>query len=113
VSPVLTATSQTCQLTVNLGPPGTRAQHGAIPPRARRVHPAGACLVTNLTAVDETADGYVTAYPAGTSLPAMSNLDYLDGQTLAGLALLATRHRPIPEAGRRRFSSRPACPGVC
>ena len=52
--------------------------------------PAGASLVTNLTVVGETANGFITAYPAGTSLPTVSNLNYLKGQTLAGLALLPT-----------------------
>jgi len=52
--------------------------------------PAGASLVTNLTVVDETANGYITAYPAGTSVPTVSNLNYLKGHTLAGLALLPT-----------------------
>ena len=52
--------------------------------------PAGASLVANLTVVDETANGFITAYPAGTSLPTVSNLNYLKGQTLAGLALLPT-----------------------
>jgi len=52
--------------------------------------PAGASLVTNLTAVDETANGYIAAYAAGTSLPTVSNLNYLTGQTLAGLAILPT-----------------------
>jgi PKD repeat protein len=54
------------------------------------VIPANASLVTNLTLVDEADNGYITAYPAGTSLPAVSSLNYLQGKTLAGLALLPT-----------------------
>ena len=52
--------------------------------------PAGASLAANLTVVDETANGFITAYPTGTTLPAVSNLNYLKGQTVAGLSLLPT-----------------------
>jgi len=52
--------------------------------------PAGATLVTNLTVTDTTANGFVTAFPAGSALPGVSSLNYLQGQTVAGLSLLAT-----------------------
>ncbi|MBR7831715.1 PKD domain-containing protein [Actinospica durhamensis] len=54
------------------------------------VMPAGATLITNLTVTDLTANGFVTAFPAGTTRPGVSNLNYLTGQTVAGLSLLAS-----------------------
>ena len=52
--------------------------------------PAGATLITNLTVTDVSANGFITAYPAGTTRPGISNLNYLTDQTVAGLSLLAT-----------------------
>jgi len=40
----------------------------------------------NLTAVDSTANGVITAYPAGQTLPTASNINYSTGQTVANLA---------------------------
>ena len=52
--------------------------------------PADATLVTNLTAVDETASGVITAFAAGAARPVVSNLNYFAARTLAGLAILPT-----------------------
>ena len=52
--------------------------------------PMDATLVTNLTLTDETANGYITAYQAGTARPSVSSLNYLKGQTVSGLDILAT-----------------------
>ena len=35
---------------------------------------------------DPTAAGYLTAYPCGTEPPAASNVNYVDGETIANLA---------------------------
>lgn len=43
-------------------------------------------VALNLTAVDSTAFGLITAYPAGESLPTVSNLNYAAGQTVANMA---------------------------
>ncbi len=52
--------------------------------------PAGATLATNITVTDTAANGFVTAYAASTARPGVSNLNYLTGQTVAGLSLLAS-----------------------
>ncbi len=49
--------------------------------------PTGAsAVVLNLTAVDPTSSGFLAAYPAGSSLPAVSNLDFTKGVVVANLA---------------------------
>lgn len=45
-------------------------------------------MVANLTVTDETANGFVTAYPDGVAVPSVSNLNYLAGQNVAGLSLI-------------------------
>jgi PKD domain len=58
------------------------AQKGVIPA-------SGASAVAmNLTTVDATRNGVITAYPAGESLPASSNLNYSAGQTAANMAIV-------------------------
>lgn len=52
--------------------------------------PAGATLVTNITVTDTSANGFLSAYPAGTTRPGVSNLNYGKGQTIGGLSVLAT-----------------------
>jgi parallel beta-helix repeat protein len=52
--------------------------------------PAAATMITNITVTNVTGNGYVTAYPDGTARPGVSNLNYLKGQTVASLGLLAT-----------------------
>ena len=48
--------------------------------------PAGAsAAVLNVTAVDPTAAGFLTVYPAGTSTPTVSNLNFTPGETVANL----------------------------
>ncbi|MEO7397241.1 MAG: hypothetical protein ABIW84_01620, partial [Ilumatobacteraceae bacterium] len=47
-----------------------------------------ASLSINLTATDETAPGFLTAYPAGAAVPATSTLNYLSQQPVANGALL-------------------------
>ena len=50
---------------------------------------AGVSAVSlNLTAVDATANGVITAYPAGESLPSVSNLNYPAGGTIANMAIV-------------------------
>ena len=51
--------------------------------------PAGVTAVAlNLTAVDGTGNGYVTAYADGVAKPAVSNLNYGAGQTVANEAIV-------------------------
>jgi hypothetical protein len=49
----------------------------------------GLTLVTNLTVTDATANGYITAFPWQTPVPGTSSLNYLAGQTVAGLSIVA------------------------
>lgn len=58
------------------------AQHGAVP--ASGV----SAVALNLTSVDSTRNGVITAYPAGRSLPTVSNVNYLAGQTIANMAIV-------------------------
>jgi PKD domain len=58
------------------------AQKGAIPA-------SGASTVAmNLTTVNAADNGVITAYPAGESMPASSNLNYYAGQTASNLAIV-------------------------
>ena len=52
--------------------------------------PAGATIAANITATDETANGYLTAYASGTPRPTISNLNYFAHQNLGDFALLST-----------------------
>ena len=45
-------------------------------------------VVLNVTAVEPTASGYVTAYPSGTGRPTASNLNFVPGQTRPNLVLV-------------------------
>jgi hypothetical protein len=51
------------------------------------VIPAGATAATvNLTVTEPVAAGYLTAFPCGTEPPLVSSLNFVAGQTIAGLA---------------------------
>ena len=52
-------------------------------------------VVLNLTALDATAAGYVTAYPCGSTLPDVSNLNYTPGTAIANAATV-----PIGTGGK-------------
>ena len=58
------------------------AGKGAIPTSG------ASAIAMNLTAVDSTRNGVITAYPAGESLPTVSNLNYSAGQTVANAAIV-------------------------
>jgi PKD domain len=45
-------------------------------------YPGISAAVLNVTAVDATGNGYITAYPDGGTAPATSNVNYLTGQTV-------------------------------
>jgi hypothetical protein len=63
--------------------------------------PADATAVAlNLTAVGSTDNGVITAYPAGESLPAVSNLNYPAGSARANLAIV-----PIGTNGQVAFNN--------
>jgi hypothetical protein len=47
-------------------------------------------LVANLTATEGSSSGILAGYPAGTSRPGTSSVDYGKGQTIANQAILAT-----------------------
>ena len=53
--------------------------HGGVPVGA-------AAVVVNLTAVTPAAPGYLTAYPAGTTRPTTSSVNFATGTTVANLA---------------------------
>ena len=60
-------------------------------------------VVSNLTVTDEQANGFITAYPDGVAKPAVSNLNYLQGQNVAGLSLLDTN--PAEQAATNVYNS--------
>ena len=45
-------------------------------------------VIVNVTAIDPSAQGYVTVYPNGTSQPLASNLNFVAGQTVPNLVLV-------------------------
>ena len=48
--------------------------------------PAGAAaVVLNVTAVDPAASGFLTVFPAGITMPTVSNLNFASGETVANL----------------------------
>ena len=68
--------------------------------------PADATAVAlNLTAVDATSNGLITAYPAGESLPTVSNLNYTAGSARANMAIV-----PIGTNGQVAFENNSAGP---
>ena len=52
-------------------------------------YPGISAAVLNLTVVDATGNGYVTAYPDGGTKPGTSNLNYLAGQTVPNEVVVA------------------------
>ena len=51
--------------------------------------PAGAtAVIANLTGTNTTSWGFLSAWPAGSSQPASSNLNFLGGQTVPNLVML-------------------------
>jgi hypothetical protein len=51
-----------------------------------RIAPDAGSVIANLTVVNPSADGFVTAYSCGGAVPAISNLNFRSGQTIANLA---------------------------
>ena len=47
-----------------------------------------AAVVLNVTAVSPATAGYLTAYPSGTQRPAVSNLNFVKGQTVPNLVVV-------------------------
>lgn len=70
--------------------PNQAAQQYLAPDGTGLVFPPDATVITNITLTNTTANGYITAYPDGASRPAISNLNYLKGQTVAGLGILSS-----------------------
>lgn len=56
-----------------------------VPANAQGLYPAAVAL--NLTSVAPAAAGFLTAFPCDTDRPNASNLNYVAGQTVAGLAV--------------------------
>jgi hypothetical protein len=54
------------------------------------IAPAGymSAVAVNITVVDPSSNGYVTAYADGTGRPGTSNLNYTSGQTVANSAVI-------------------------
>jgi hypothetical protein len=50
---------------------------------------ASAAVVVNVTAVNPSADGFLTLYPCGTSSPAVSNVNFVAGATVANRAIVS------------------------
>lgn len=60
-----------------------------LPVSGRASVPAGAATAAlNLTIVDPTSAGFLTAYPCGTSKPNTSNVNFAAGQTVANLSIV-------------------------
>ena len=57
---------------------------------AENLIPSGATVITNITITGTQAPGYLTVYPYQTAAPGVSDLNFLKGQTVANLGLLAT-----------------------
>ena len=57
-------------------------------------------VAVNLTSVDSTKNGLITAYPTGQSLPVVSNLNYVAGSTTANMAII-----PIGTNGQVTFEN--------
>ena len=49
------------------------------------VHAGASAAVLNVTAVNPTASGFLTVFPAGTTMPTVSNLNFTPGVTVANL----------------------------
>ncbi len=47
-------------------------------------------VVANVTAVDPSIDGFLTLYPCGSATPAVSNVNFVAGATVANRALVST-----------------------
>jgi hypothetical protein len=85
--------------TGNGAPKGPLAGHAATTVQvggANSIPTEGVTAVAvNLTATDTTAGGYLTGYPAGTTRPTASNVNFAAHQTIANMALL-----PVDANGR-------------
>ena len=51
---------------------------------------AAAGVIANVTAVDPSADGFLTLYPCGAAAPAVSNVNFVAGATVANRAVVST-----------------------
>jgi hypothetical protein len=72
--------------TRNTGRPGARQ---TVPVNIAGLVPADAvAVVANVTAVDTSGGGFVTAYPLGQTLPLASNLNYGPGEVRAGAVMV-------------------------
>lgn len=87
---------------------GTGVRKGVVPSRGSlsfEVLGAGplpssgvSAVVVNLTVTGTSAPGYITAFPAGSAVPAVSNLNYMTGQTHASAAIV-----PVSASGSISF----------
>ncbi|GAA1138521.1 hypothetical protein F4556_005365 [Kitasatospora gansuensis] len=74
----------------------TRTTGGALDTTPRKVQVTGQAgvpadakaVLVNLTATQPTTGGYLTAYPSDITRPAVSNLNFLPGQTVSNQALI-------------------------
>ena len=60
-------------------------------------------VVMNVTAVKPTTSGYVTVYPDGKPVPAVSNLNFTAGRTIPNLVIVPVHERHGGPAQRRRL----------
>lgn len=68
---------------------GTRVAAGAVAAvEIPDVDDATAGAVVNVTAVQPSANGFVTAFPCGSTVPTASNVNYRAGQNRAGLSIV-------------------------
>ena len=68
---------------------GVLSAHGTVKLNLSGVLPSGAtAAVVNLTATQSTRSGFLTAFPAGQSVPTSSNLNFSAGQTVPNLVVV-------------------------
>ena len=72
-----------------LGVNGTQSYSLYSPKYSPYIMPPGADVITNITLTDETSNGFITAYPSGTTPPSTSNLNYAPHQNIGGLSILS------------------------
>lgn len=82
-------TAQTAQCNGGPGNPGSTLAAGSTKSITVagqfNVPPSATAVVLNVTVVNPTAPGFVTAFPAGAAVPLASNINYVSGQVVPNL----------------------------
>ena len=81
-------------LTVSVAPSGISPNN--VPGSTNHV----TAVVVNITAVDPSASGYLTAFAAGQTVPLISTVNFIAGETVANEATIATGNTGDPHYGQ-------------